>query len=235
MATTTAFERAYIWERPVRLYHWVTVASLLVLAATGLVIGRPPAFLTAGDASASQWFGTVRFLHFAAGYVFLFAFVIRVYWMFAGNEYARWHNFYPLTPTRFRRWLGGVLQVIKVDVLQIQKKPVQVRGHNAMASAIYGMVFLVTVFQIVMGFALYAPMSDAWFPRLFAWVVPMMGGDANVRIWHHLATWFFIVFAAIHVYLSVFHDVVEAEGEISSMVSGSKYFHQDAGGRRGVK
>jgi Ni/Fe-hydrogenase 1 B-type cytochrome subunit len=53
-----------------------------------------------------------------------------------------------------------------------------------------------------------------------------MGGDANVRIWHHLLTWFFIVFSLIHVYLSVFHEVVEAEGEISSMVSGSKYFHE---------
>ncbi len=226
MATTTTFERVYIWERPVRLYHWVTVASMPVLVATGLIIGRPPAFLTAGDASASQWFGTVRFLHFAAGYVFLFAFLIRVYWMFAGNDYARWYNFYPLTPARFRRWLAGVVQVVKVDLVQVQKEPVQVRGHNAMAAATYGVVFLVTIFQVVTGFALYAPMSDAWLPQLFAWVVPMMGGDANVRIWHHLATWFFIVFSAIHIYLSVFHDYVEAEGEISSMVSGSKYFHR---------
>ena len=28
------------------------------------------------------------------------------------------------------------------------------------------------------------------------------------------------------IYLSLFHDVVEAEGEISSMISGSKYFHR---------
>jgi len=224
MATTTTFERVYIWERPVRLYHWVTVASVLVLAATGLLIGRPPAFLTAGDASASQWFGTVRFFHFAAGYVFLFAFVIRVYWMFAGNEYARWQNYYPVTPGWFRRQLQGVAQVIKVDVLQLQKEPVPVKGHNALAALSYGVVFLVSVFQVVTGFALYAPMSDAWLPGLFAWVVPMMGGDAHVRLWHHLAVWFFIVFSAIHIYFSLFHDVVEAQGEVSSMVSGSKYF-----------
>jgi len=227
MATTTAtFERVYIWERPVRLYHWVTVLSMIVLVATGLIIGRPPAFLTATDASASQWFGTVRFLHFAAGYVFLFALVIRVYWMFMGNQYARWYNFYPLTPRWARRQVQGVLQVLKVDILQIQKRPDQVRGHNAMAALTYGVVFLASIFQIVTGFALYAPMSDAWLPQLFAWVVPAMGGDGNVRIWHHLVTWFFIVFTLIHVYLSVFHEVVEAEGEISSMVSGSKYFHR---------
>jgi len=227
MATTTAtFDRVYIWERPVRLYHWTTALSLVVLAATGLIIGRPPAFLAATDASASQWFGTVRFLHFAAGYVFVFALAIRVYWMFMGNQYARWHNFYPVTPKWAKRQLLGVLRVLKVDILQISKEPDQIRGHNAMAALTYGVVFLASIFQIVTGFALYAPMSDAWLPHLFAWVVPAMGGDGNVRIWHHLVTWFFIVFSLIHVYLSVFHEVVEAEGEISSMVSGSKYFHR---------
>ena len=32
--TTTApavFERVYVWELPVRLYHWVTVVSMLTL------------------------------------------------------------------------------------------------------------------------------------------------------------------------------------------------------------
>lgn len=230
MAATMAFERVYIWERPVRLYHWATVASLLVLVATGLVIGRPPAFLSSGEASASQWFGTVRFLHFSAGYVFLCALVIRVYWMFAGNRYARWYNFYPLTPTWLRRQARGVARVLRTDIFQLETAPDEVRGHNAMAALTYGVVFLVSAFQVITGFALYAPMSEAWLPQLFAWVASAMGGDAQVRLWHHLATWFFIVFSLIHVYLSVFHDVVEAEGEISSMVSGSKYFRRHDGG-----
>jgi Ni/Fe-hydrogenase 1 B-type cytochrome subunit len=226
MATTITFDRVYIWERPVRLYHWVTVASLLVLAATGLVIGRPPAFLTSGDASASQWFGTVRFLHFAAGYVFLFAFIVRVYWMFVGNQYARWWNFFPLTPALLRAQARRAWAVITTDLLELRVHPAEVKGHNALAAWTYALVFLVTIFQIVTGFGMYAAMSEAWLPQLFAWVVPAMGGDANVRLWHHLATWFFIVFSLIHVYLSVFHDVVEAEGEISSMVSGTKYFRR---------
>ncbi len=122
--TTTApsvFERVYIWERPVRLYHWVTVVSMLTLIATGLIVGRPPAFMTTGDASASQWFGTVRFVHFAAGYVFMFALLIRIYWMFVGNQYARWSNFFPLTPSLARRKARDVMQVMKVDILQIQE------------------------------------------------------------------------------------------------------------------
>ena len=120
--------------------------------------------------------------------------------------------------------------MLRTDILQIDKAPAEVRGHNAMAALTYGVVFLASAFQVATGFALYAPMSEAWLPQLFAWVAPVMGGDAQVRLWHHVATWFFIVFSLVHVYLSVFHEVVEAEGEISSMVSGSKYFRRRGGG-----
>jgi Ni/Fe-hydrogenase 1 B-type cytochrome subunit len=223
--TTTAvvFDRLYIWERPVRLYHWATALSLLVLVATGLVIGRPPAFLTAADASASTWFGTVRLVHFVAAFVFTFVFVVRVYWLFAGNRYAHWQNFFPLTPTLFRDELRQAGQVVKVDLLQIQKEPLEVKGHNALAAWSYTAVFAVTVFEVITGFALYAPMSGWWLPQLFVWVSPLMGGDAAVRFWHHAATWFFVVFTAVHVYLCIYHDYVEGHGEISSMISGSKF------------
>ena len=102
-------------------------------------------------------------------------------------------------------------------------RPYDFEGHNGLAAWSYGGIFLLTFFQIVTGFGLYAAMSDWWFPQLFAWVVPLMGGDAHVRLWHHLATWGFVIFTMIHVYLATFHDYVEAHGEISSMVSGSRF------------
>jgi len=222
MATTT-FERIYVWERPVRLYHWVTAFGMVVLTATGLLIGAPPAFLNAGDASSTQWFGTVRMLHFAAGFIFTFAFAIRIYWMFAGNKYAKWNNFFPITPALFKKAFRGALDVVRVDLLQLQVKPIEVEGHNAMAALSYAGIFALTLFMIVTGFAMYADMSDWWFPQLFTWIVPLLGGDAGVRMWHHLATWPFVVFTMIHVYLCVYHDYVEGHGEISSMVAGSKF------------
>jgi Ni/Fe-hydrogenase 1 B-type cytochrome subunit len=200
----------------VRFYHWVTVVSLTLLVATGLVIGRPPALISGGDAMSSYWFGWVRFLHFASGYVFLFAFLIRVYWLFAGNRYARWERFLfrPLE----------ALEIVKVDIVQIQKRPsVDRLGHNTLAASSYALVFLATVFQVATGFALYAAMSGAWLPQMFAWIVPLMGGDASVRQWHHIATWFFVLFTLVHVYLAIYHDVVEGHGEISSMVSGVRF------------
>jgi Ni/Fe-hydrogenase 1 B-type cytochrome subunit len=222
------FRRVYLWEWPVRFYHWMTAGCVVVLAATGLVIGNPPALLSAVEASDSYWFGTVRFLHFSAAYIFTCVFVIRMYWMFAGNRFARWTAFIPVG--RVREYLRELWQVTRVDVLQLQKQPLDTLGHNPMAATAYLAIFVLSLFQVVTGFALYAPMSGAWLPRLFAWVAPLMGGDAGVRLGHHMAMWGMILFALVHVYLVIFHDVVESRGELSSMVGGSRFVEHEAPG-----
>jgi Ni/Fe-hydrogenase 1 B-type cytochrome subunit len=219
----TAYARVYVWQLPVRLYHWVNALALTVLVATGLVIGRPPALMNSGEASNAFWFGYVRFAHFVAAFLFTFTFFIRVYWMFVGNKYARWDNFFPLTPRLLRQHLKQVALVLKVDILEIIKRPQDVLGHNSLAAWSYAAVFLLTAFQIATGFALYAPMSASWLPQLFTWVTPLFGGDAAVRFWHHGVMWCFVVFTIIHVYLTLYHDLVEGHGEISSMVSGAKF------------
>lgn len=218
------FRRVYLWEWPVRIYHWLTAAAVAVLAATGLLIGAPLAFMTTSSASGSYWFGTVRFLHFASAYLFFFALVLRVYWLFMGNRHARWSAFVPIG--RFREYVRDLWGVIRTDVLQLRKPPLDFVGHNPMAATTYFAIFVLSAFQVASGFALYAPMSASWLPHLFAWVTPLMGGDAHVRLWHHAAMWGFLLFAAIHVYLVIFHDVVESRGELSSMVGGSRFVEE---------
>ena len=60
-------------------------------------------------------------------------------------------------------------------------------------------------------------------PHMFAWIVPLMGGDLRVRQWHHAMMWFFILFAIVHVYLVFYHDYIEGRGTTSSMVGGWKF------------
>jgi Ni/Fe-hydrogenase 1 B-type cytochrome subunit len=33
--------RIYVWELPVRFYHWINAAAVMVLVGTGIIIGRP--------------------------------------------------------------------------------------------------------------------------------------------------------------------------------------------------
>ena len=214
-----SFRRVYVWELPVRLYHWVNALCVVVLCGTGYLIGRPLAITYSSEAYQQYWFGTVRFIHFVAGFFFFFNFLVRIYWGFVGNSYGNWTNF---VPTRRAQW-HEMMEVMKVDVLQTSAQRIVTVGHNALAGVIYFISFLAFLFQSLTGFALYSSMSHSWFPRMFAWITPLMGGDFAVRQWHHIFMWFFILFVLIHVYLVFYHDYIEGRGTTSSMVGGWKF------------
>jgi Ni/Fe-hydrogenase 1 B-type cytochrome subunit len=223
-AHPVAYRRVYVWELPVRLYHWVNAACVVTLAATGYLIGSPLAISYSNEAYQQYWFGTVRFVHFVAAFVFFFNFLVRIYWGFVGNRHARWRNFIPTNRAQWRE-IGDVL---RVDILQTKARgPISI-GHNALAGLIYFLSFLAFLFQALTGFALYSSMSRSFLPRLFAWIVPVMGGDFTVRQWHHASLWFFVVFTIIHVYLVAYHDYVEGRATTSSMVGGWKFEKEDA-------
>jgi len=215
----TSIRRVYVWQLPVRLYHWVNALVVLALAVTGYLIGSPMAIANAAEASYSYWFGTVRFIHFLAAFVFFFNFLFRIYWGFVGNTFARWHNFLPFRKAQLRE----AADVLRVDILQATPEPLESIGHNSLAGFTYFLTFLAFLFQSVTGFGMYAAMSDAWLPRMFAWIVPLMGGDFAVRQWHHVMMWFFVLFTIVHVYLVFYHDYVEGRGVISSMAGGWKF------------
>lgn len=221
---THLLRRVFVWQLPVRVYHWLNALSILVLIATGLLIGNPPVILTGGEAYGNYWFGTVRFLHFAAAYVFFFNFIFRLYWGFVGNRYADWKNFIPHS----KAFLREMWQVIRIDILLAKDKEHMAVGHNPLAGFIYFLTFLAFLLQVFTGFGLYAAMSDSFIAGLFAWVPAFFGGDFALRQWHHVATWFFILFTIVHVYLVFYHDYVEGRGELSSMAGGWKFIEEEA-------
>jgi len=216
------FYQVYVWQRPVRIYHWVNAVCVLILAVTGYLIGKPLAIHSSAEASNQYWFGTVRFIHFVTAYVFLFNYIMRIYWGFAGNRYA---HFYKYLPFKKEHW-QEILQVLRIDILQIKEKPLPSIGHNALAAFSYFILFLAFLFEVITGFGMYAAMSKSWFPQLFAWIVPLMGGDFAVRQWHHAMMWVFVVFTIVHVYLVFYHDYVEGRGVTSSMVGGWKFIEK---------
>ena len=220
---TIKLRRVFVWELPVRVYHWVNALAIFVLIVTGFIIGDPPAIQSGAEASHRYWFGVTRFIHFVAAYVFLFNFIFRIYWGFVGNKYARWRNFIPTN----RAFLKEIWEVLKIDIfLQKNKEHISV-GHNALAGFIYFFTFIAFLVQVVTGFGLYAAMSENWLANLFAWVPGVFGGDFALRQIHHIATWFFILFTIVHVYLVFYHDFVEGRGEISSMGGGWKFIEEE--------
>lgn len=219
----TLMRPKYVWELPVRYYHWINAISIAVLAATGFVIANPPAIQSAADASQSYWFGWIRFVHFAFAYVFLINFLVRIYWGFAGNRYADWRNYIPYSKQHWR----DMWEVIKIDIFQVKNAENPRLGHNALASFTYFMVFIAFAIQVFTGFGLYAASSNSWFASLFRWVPGIFGGDMTTRYVHHWMMWFFILFALIHIYLVAYHDYIERNGIVSSMIGGWKFINKD--------
>jgi len=225
---TSAIGRVYVWQLPVRFYHWINALCVLALAVTGYLIGSPAAIKSASEASFGYWFGTVRFIHFLAAFIFFFNFLFRIYWGFVGNQFARWQNFI----LHRKEQMQEAADVLRVDILQVQKRPLESIGHNSLAGFTYFLTFLAFLFQSITGFGMYSAMSHAWLPHLFSWIVPAMGGDFAVRQWHHVTMWFFVIFSMVHVYLVFYHDYVEGRGVTSSMVGGWKFIEKSESPQR---
>jgi Ni/Fe-hydrogenase 1 B-type cytochrome subunit len=213
------YRRVYVWELPVRVYHWINAVALVALCITGYLIGAPVRLLYAPEAFQLYWFGWVRFIHFLAAFIYVFNFLARLYWGFVGNKYSSWRAFFPFT----RRQQNEIVDVIKADVFETKLHGPISTGHNSLAGLIYFFTFLAFVFQTITGFALYSSMSNSWLPRMFTWIVPLMGGEFSVRFWHHLFLWFFVTFIIVHIYLAFYHDYIEGRGTVSSIIGGWKF------------
>ncbi len=61
------YRRVYVWELPVRVYHWINAVALVLLCVTGYLIGAPLRVFYAAEAYQQYWFGWVRFIHFFCG------------------------------------------------------------------------------------------------------------------------------------------------------------------------
>lgn len=213
------YQRVYVWELPVRVFHWINALAIVLLCATGYLIGAPMRMFYAAEAYQQYWFGTVRCIHFVAAFVFVFNLLFRVYWSLVGNRYSRWRSYLPLTRPQRREFV----EILRADVLQTKLHGPVSTGHNAVAALVYLGLLVVAVVQIVTGFALYSSMSRAWLPARFHCVVTLAGSEFGVRFVHHLMMWFFLLFIIVHVYLAFYHDYIEGRGTVSSIIGGWKF------------
>ena len=212
----------YVWELPVRIWHWVMVLAMLVLCVTGYLIGQPPPSVSSGEAIEHFQFGYIRYLHFAAGYVFAVFFAWRLIWAFFGNTYAREIFTVPVKMLGRPFWRGFAGQTKYYLFMKREADPFP--GHNPVAMlAMFFMYVLGSVFIIVTGFALYGEGlgMDSWAYALFSsWALPLLGYSQNVHTLHHLAMWLLIVFGIVHMYMATREDICTDETVISTMVNG---------------
>jgi Ni/Fe-hydrogenase 1 B-type cytochrome subunit len=207
-------KKLYVWEFPVRLTHWLNALSITALFVTGLYVGAPYFHAVSED---QLIMAQMRYIHFIAGYVFTVSVLIRIYWWFAGNKYARLNQFIFVNSERWKDTIDTALYYVFLKK-DIPHDP----GHTGIAGLTYFCMFMLFLLQILTGFALYSETHvGAFWTLMGGWLFSLIG-TGTVRLIHHLIMWAIGIFLILHIYIGWHNDIAERNGLMSSIFSGYK-------------
>lgn len=226
LATVARQTSVYVYEAPVRIWHWVNAAAILVLIVTGYFIGSPLPSMQIGEATEQFVFGYIRFAHFAAGWVLAVGFLGRIYWAFFGNHHSRQLFYVPF-------WSGTFWREVWFEIrwyLFLAKEPKKYVGHNPLAQlAMFFFITLGVSFMIVTGMALYAEgaQEGSLTYTLFGWVHSLTWNSQRLHTLHHLGMWWIVIFMIVHIYVAIREDIMSRQSIVSTMISGTRTFKDD--------
>ena len=226
LATAQRQSSVYVYEAPVRIWHWVNASAILVLCVTGYFIGSPPPSVGQHEAYDQFLFGYIRFAHFAAGMILTVGFLGRIYWAIFGNHHARQLFYLPVLNGHWWREIWFEIRWY----LFLENEPKKYIGHNPLAQlAMFFFITLGTSFMIVTGMALYAEGAGqgSLYDDLFGWVIGLAGNTQRLHTLHHLGMWWIVIFMIVHIYVAIREDIMSRQSIVSTMISGHRTFKDD--------
>jgi len=164
----------------------------------------------------------MRFTHVVSGFIFLVAILLRICWMFMGNQWARWNQF---VPTQRGRWTNMARTAQFYSFLRW--RPIPTIGHNALAGAAYTVVYALAVIEILTGLALYSHiLGSRFWAALTGWPLRLIDIQ-YVREIHFILMFAFWMFFLHHIYSSLLISSEEKAGVMESIFSGYKFVSED--------
>lgn len=179
-----------VWDLPVRLFHWSLVLSFVL------------AYLTAEF--------HIGFLHTLIGYFLCFLLVARLFWGFAGNQYARFRSFI-FSPAETTEYMRSMLR----------NNPRHYLGHNPagalMVFALLGLLALIFLTGLVT-----LATIDFEGPLLF--LIDYVDDETSYAV-RHLHNWLVniaLVAIPLHLLGVVAGTIQHKENLVRAMVTGNK-------------
>ena len=204
----------YVWQYPIRLFHWGLVISIGVLAVTGYYIHDP---FIVGQVNRPFLMGWFRFVHEAFGMLFIALFLMRLYLFFGGNRWIRWNQYLPLHAAQWRE----MWEVMKFYAF-IRPTPISKIGHNAIAAFSYVGIYTLVLVEIVTGLVMFDWLrQSAILHPLVGWV-PRLVSLPNLRLIHFFLMYVFVAFGVFHVHLCMLISREEKRGLMDSIFIGYK-------------
>jgi thiosulfate reductase cytochrome b subunit len=200
----------------VRVTHWLTFVSFVLLLLTGLeiVVSHPRFYWgETGNVNMKPLFvipipasrGTVptgysyqmpdqngwsRYLHFEMAWVLVLTGLLYVAVSLLNGHFRK-----DILPEPGQRSLGAIFNRLKAYLHRSQPNPAEARSYNVLQRWAYIAVLFI-LFPLILwtGLAL-SPSFNAAFP----WAVNILGGRQSARTLHFFTTWAIVLFVLIHV------------------------------------
>ena len=193
VSRTTALTRNTAARRlhplPVRVMHWINAVAMIVMIGSGWGIYDDSVILHfvyfPHFARIGGWAAESLLWHFAG------------MWLLALNGIA--YLVYGLATGRFRERLlpirvPDLIQTVR-DTLHLKIKHNDLTTYNAVQKALYVVVILAGISQVVTGLAV-------WKPIQFSGLAALLGGFQGARLLHFLGMAVIVGFLVVHVALS---------------------------------
>lgn len=139
-----------VWDRSVRVFHWINVLCVIGLMGVGLMILYSKNFGVSADGKI-----LLKTIHAYIGYVFVLNLIWRLIWAFFGSKYSRWKAILPVGK--------GYKSSLKTYVKGMKNKnPPAYAGHNPLARLMVTLLFLLLSVQAITGLVLAG--TDLYLP-----------------------------------------------------------------------
>lgn len=229
-----------VWDRSVRIFHWINVISITGLICLGLGL------LYDDDLGLSKD-GKILFktIHAYIGYVFIINLAWRLIWGFFGNRYARWKGILPFGKG-YKDALSAYISGLKDGT------PPPYAGHNPLARLMVTLMFLLLIIQGSTGLLLAG--TDLYLPpfghEIAEWVTG--AGEDQTRLeslkpgskegidpqaykemrafrkpfveTHETVFYILIIAILLHILGVIVTEYKEKSGLVSAMLTGEKVF-----------
>lgn len=227
-----------VWDRTVRIFHWVSVLCIFILTGLGLMLMFDDPLHLGDDNKV-----VLKTLHVLVGYVFVAVLAWRLVWAFIGSRYARWGSILPV---------GKVYKTHMQAEKQARKEGGQVnfKGHSPIARWMISALLLLMTAQAVTGLVLSStfympPFGEqvkqyiAESPESVALIEPYSKAGIDEQAYAKMRDmrkpfrvgheWFFYLLALLiplHIAAAVYIDASRRNSVISAMFNGHKVFAQ---------
>lgn len=207
-------QAVYIYELPVRLWHWTMAACIFTLFVSGYYIEHPP---FAGNIT-----GIIK-IHYTAGLVLCVAMACRLIWAFFGNVVSRQIFIVKIWK---KSWWRGLWDNLKWYAFRTTTPDVRL-GHNPLAQIAMFFIVLVIFFMCFSGLGIYqAKMYSPPIINKFHFMEDFIywcgGNGLDLIVLHRLGMTLIVAFVTIHLYMVIRESIMGRTTMIYTMVSGNR-------------